>query len=179
MEWAGTIDAHVLDDGDRGEVRDLAAQFGFHYNVRPNRGYLKKAGNLQYALDRTSGDYIVILDADFCPRPDFLRHLVPYKDDPAVGIVQSPQYFDSGENLNWIQRTAGATQELSYRWVLPSAAAHRASGRGRGRRLHTGVDVGTVGTRRRRAPARIHGRRDRRRSLRRLREELGRAGRHL
>jgi cellulose synthase (UDP-forming) len=120
MEWAGSIDVHVLDDGDRGEVRELAAQFGFHYTVRPNRGHMKKAGNLQYALDRTSGDYIVILDADFCPRPDFLRHLVPYMDDPAVGIVQSPQYFDSGENLNWIQRTAGATQELFYRWILPS-----------------------------------------------------------
>ena len=120
MQWAGRIDVHVLDDGDRGEVRELAEQFGFHYIVRPNRGYLKKAGNLQYAFDRTSGDYIVILDADFCPRPDFLRHLVPYMDDPAVGIVQSPQYFDSGEELNWIQRTAGATQELFYRWILPS-----------------------------------------------------------
>jgi cellulose synthase (UDP-forming) len=120
MQWAGRIDVHVLDDGGRGEVRDLAAQFGFHYIVRPNRGYMKKAGNLQYAFDRTSGDYIVILDADFCPRPDFLRHLVPYMDDPAVGIVQSPQYFDSGDDLNWIQRTAGATQELFYRWILPS-----------------------------------------------------------
>jgi cellulose synthase (UDP-forming) len=120
MQWAGRIDVHVLDDGDRGEVRELAAQFGFHYLVRPNRGHMKKAGNLQYAFDRTSGDYIVILDADFCPRPDFLWHLVPYMDDPAVGIVQSPQYFDSGDNLNWIQRTAGATQELFYRWILPS-----------------------------------------------------------
>jgi cellulose synthase (UDP-forming) len=120
MQWAGNIDVHVLDDGDRREVRDLAAQFGFHYIVRPNRGHMKKAGNLQYAFDRTSGDYIVILDADFCPRPDFLPHLVPYMDDPSVGIVQSPQYFDSGENLNWIQRTAGATQELFYRWILPS-----------------------------------------------------------
>ena len=120
MQWAGSIGVYVLDDGDRGEVRELATQFGFHYIVRPNKGYLKKAGNLQYAFARTSGDYIVILDADFCPRPDFLRHLVPYFDDPTIGIVQSPQYFDSGENLNWIQRTAGATQELFYRWILPS-----------------------------------------------------------
>ena len=120
MEWEGTIDVHVLDDGDRAEVAELAAQFGFHYVVRSNRGHLKKAGNLQYAFDRTSGDHIVILDADFCPRHDFLRHLVPYMDDPSIGIVQSPQYFDSGENLNWIQRTAGATQELFYRWILPS-----------------------------------------------------------
>lgn len=120
MEWEGRIEVYVLDDGDRAEVAELAAHFGFHYIVRSNRGHLKKAGNLQYAFDRTSGDHIVILDADFCPRPDFLRHLVPYMDDPSIGIVQSPQYFDSGENLNWIQRTAGATQELFYRWILPS-----------------------------------------------------------
>ena len=31
MEWAGRVEVHVLDDGDRGEVRDLAAQFGFDY----------------------------------------------------------------------------------------------------------------------------------------------------
>ncbi len=146
MEWAGRIDVHVLDDGDRSEVRDLAAQFGFHYTVRPNRGYLKKAGNLQYALERTSGDYIVILDADFCPRPDFLRHLVPYMDDPAVGIVQSPQYFDSGENLNWIQRTAGATQELFYRWILPSRD-----------RFNAAICVGTCALYRREALAAVGG----------------------
>ncbi|MGW4475469.1 hypothetical protein ACWENQ_37870 [Nonomuraea sp. NPDC004354] len=23
-----------------------------------------------------------MFDADFCPRPDFLRHLVPYLEDP-------------------------------------------------------------------------------------------------
>lgn len=142
MRWQGRIDVHVLDDGDRSEVRDLAARFGFHYTVRENRGYLKKAGNLQYAFDRTAGEFIVILDADFCPRPDFLRHLVPYMDDPTVGIVQSPQYFDSGENLNWIQRTAGATQELFYRWILPSRD-----------RFNAAVCVGTCAVYRRQALA--------------------------
>lgn len=120
MEWDGAINVYVLDDGARDSVRDLAAQFDFHYIVRPNRGHLKKAGNLQYAYSQTSGDHIVILDADFCPRHDFLQQLLPYMDDPTVGIVQSPQYFDTGEDLNWIQRTAGATQELFYRWILPS-----------------------------------------------------------
>jgi cellulose synthase (UDP-forming) len=140
MEWAGRVDVHVLDDGDRGEVGELAAEFGFDYVVRPNRGHLKKAGNLQYAFSRTSGDHIVILDADFCPRPDFLQHLVPYMDDPAVGIVQSPQYFDSGENLNWIQRTAGSTQELFYRWILPSRD-----------RVNAAICVGTCALYRRKA----------------------------
>jgi cellulose synthase/poly-beta-1,6-N-acetylglucosamine synthase-like glycosyltransferase len=120
MQWEGPVNAYVLDDGNRVAVRDLAGEFGFHYISRPNRGHMKKAGNLQYAFTQTAGDHIVILDADFCPRADFLNHLVPYMDDPAVGIVQSPQYFDTAEHVNWIQRTAGATQELFYRWILPS-----------------------------------------------------------
>ncbi|PXW96895.1 glycosyltransferase family 2 protein [Mycolicibacterium moriokaense] len=120
MQWPGELNVYVLDDGGRESVRDLAADFGFHYILRPNRGYMKKAGNLQYAFTQTRGDQIVILDADFCPRHDFLQHLIPYMDDPGVGIVQSPQYFSTTEDMGWIERTAGATQELFYRWILPS-----------------------------------------------------------
>lgn len=120
MQWPGELNVYVLDDGGRASVRDLAADFGFHYILRPNRGYMKKAGNLQYAFTQTRGDQIVILDADFCPRHDFLQHLIPYMDDPGVGIVQSPQYFSTTEDMGWIERTAGATQELFYRWILPS-----------------------------------------------------------
>lgn len=120
LEWSGELAVWVLDDGDRSDVRDVASQFGFHYVVRPDRGRMKKAGNLQHAFFHTDGDHIVIFDADFCPRPDFLAHLVPYMDDPEVGIVQSPQVFETTEDMNWVQRTAGATQELFYRWVLPS-----------------------------------------------------------
>ncbi|CAN0312789.1 unnamed protein product, partial [Hapterophycus canaliculatus] len=35
---------------------------------RPNIPELKKAGNLRYAFARTSGQVLVIFDADFCPR---------------------------------------------------------------------------------------------------------------
>ncbi|GAS97838.1 cellulose synthase [Mycolicibacterium canariasense] len=120
MEWRGEINVYVLDDGGRDNVRELASQFGFHYIRRPDRGHMKKAGNLQYAFKNTGGDHIVILDADFCPRHDFLNHLIPYMDDPSVGIVQSPQYFSTTEEQGWIERTAGSTQELFYRWILPS-----------------------------------------------------------
>jgi cellulose synthase (UDP-forming) len=140
MAWSGPVNVYVLDDGDRSDVAELAAEFGFHYVVRPNRGYMKKAGNLQYAFTKTSGDHIVILDADFCPRADFLAHLMPYMDDATVGIVQSPQYFDTTEGQNWIERTAGATQEIFYRWILPSRD-----------RFNAAVCVGTCALYRRKA----------------------------
>ncbi|MDF3284023.1 cellulose synthase catalytic subunit [Gordonia sp. N1V] len=120
LGWPGTLAVHVLDDADRPQVAGLAAEFGFGYHVRGDRGHLRKAGNLRHAFDRTDGDVVVIFDADFCPRRDFLAHLMPYLDDPEVAVVQSPQSFATTGQMGWIQRTAGATQEFFYRWVLPS-----------------------------------------------------------
>ena len=75
--------------------RRLARAYGFTYFERPNKGENKKAGNLKYAFERTHGDFIVIFDADFAPHPDFLKETLPYMRDPHVGIVQTPQYFDT------------------------------------------------------------------------------------
>ena len=48
-------------------------------------GHRKKAGNLRYAFAQTSDEFLVIFDADFAPRPDFLAETLPYFDDPAIG----------------------------------------------------------------------------------------------
>ena len=123
LSYPGKVAVHVLDDGARGEVAAAAARFGFDYVVRPDRGVMKKAGNMLHAFKHTSHDLILVLDADFVPRPDMLLELVPYFEDPSIGIVQSPQYFDTTLQQNWLQRTAGATQEMFYRWVQPSRDA--------------------------------------------------------
>ncbi len=123
LEWPGVLTVWVLDDAAKDDVRALAESFGFEYRVRPNRGEMKKAGNLKYGFGESSGDVIAIFDADFCPRADYLRHLVPYLDATDVGIVQSPQAFETDLSMSWLQRTAGATQELFYRWVQPSRDA--------------------------------------------------------
>lgn len=122
LVWPGDLKIYLLDDAGREEVRDLAARTGFEYLARPGSAY-KKAGNLQHAYERTSCDYVVIFDADFVPRPDFLLELVPYMDDPAVGIVQSPQHFYTDRSMSWLERCAGATQELFYRFIQPSRDA--------------------------------------------------------
>ena len=123
MRWGGPLRVLVLDDSARPQVAALALEFGFDYATRPNRGELKKAGNLRFGYQNSSGELIVILDADFCPAPDFLAELVPYFEDSDVGIVQSPQYFDSRQPRSWLQRAAGSVQEIFYRWVQPSRDA--------------------------------------------------------
>jgi cellulose synthase (UDP-forming) len=127
LEWEGPLEVHVHDDSARPEVADLAAGYGFTYHSRPDRGVMKKAGNLKYGFEHSTGDVIAVLDADFVPRPEYLYELVPYFEDAEVGIVQSPQFFDTGWRMNWLQRAAGATQELFYRFVQPARDAANAA----------------------------------------------------
>jgi cellulose synthase/poly-beta-1,6-N-acetylglucosamine synthase-like glycosyltransferase len=126
LQWPGSLTVHVLDDSGREAVEVMANAHGFRYLSRPDRGWFKKAGNLRYGFERSTGDYILILDADFVPRPDAVTELVPYFADPSVGIVQSPQFFDVDPRMNWLQRAAGSTQVLFYRWVQPSRDRSRA-----------------------------------------------------
>lgn len=109
----------VLDDGDQAAVRELATQrYGFNYLVRDDRPRLRKAGNLRWAFARTRGEFFAIFDADFCPRPDFLRELVvEHMADEKTAIVQSPQFFRTTDEQTWVEQGAGATQELFYRVV--------------------------------------------------------------
>jgi cellulose synthase (UDP-forming) len=122
--YPGPIRVICLDDAGSAEVRHLALHYGFDYLSRPNRGWFKKAGNLRYGFERSSGDFIAIFDADFRPRADFLLELLPYFEaEKDVGIVQSPQFFDVLPEQNWIERGAGAVQELFYRAVQVSRQA--------------------------------------------------------
>lgn len=118
LDWPeGKLHVYVLDDSGRKEVKALADRFEFNYISRPNRGELKKAGNIRYAFPLTQGDFILILDADFVPRRDMIREMINYFRDTRVGIVQSPQFFEIAEGQSWIEKGAGYVQELFYRMV--------------------------------------------------------------
>jgi cellulose synthase (UDP-forming) len=116
-DYEGVATAYVLDDGPSDDARSMARSFGFSYIRRPDLPAYKKAGNLRYAFARTSAEYLVILDADFAPRSDFLAETLPYLDDPATAIVQTPQFFRSSPEQTWIERAAGPIQEVFYRTV--------------------------------------------------------------
>lgn len=126
--YRGKATVYALDDSDRNEVRLLAQKYGYCYAVRSNRGEYKKAGNLRYGFKISSSDFIAIFDADFRPRRDLLYELLPYfYENPTVGIVQSPQYFDVKSEQNWLERGAGAVQEFFYRYSQMARQNHDAS----------------------------------------------------
>jgi cellulose synthase (UDP-forming) len=118
--YPGLARAYILDDGPSDAVADLSGSFGFTYLRRPGSRQFKKAGNLNYGFARTSGEHIVVFDADFRPRADFLAETLPYLDDPTVGIVQTPQFFRVSGRQTWVERAAGPTLEIFYRAVQVS-----------------------------------------------------------
>jgi cellulose synthase (UDP-forming) len=121
QHYRGVVTPYVLDDGGNRTVATMAADFGFAYSSRPQRGLFKKAGNLRYGFSLSSGEFILILDADFAPRRDLLDELLPYMEsDRRIAIVQSPQYFRVLHQQSWIERGAGAVQELFYRSIQVS-----------------------------------------------------------
>jgi cellulose synthase/poly-beta-1,6-N-acetylglucosamine synthase-like glycosyltransferase len=57
-----------------------------HLHRRDRAGF--KAGALAAGLQKARGELIAVFDADFVPRPDFLRNSVPWFADPSLGLVQ-------------------------------------------------------------------------------------------
>src|SRR3989441_1116131 len=89
------IEIQVLDDSTdetvniaRATVEKYAAQgFDIHYIHRDDRtGF--KAGALENGMKTAKGNLIGIFDADFVPKPDFLRKLVHFFTEPTVGCAQ-------------------------------------------------------------------------------------------
>jgi cellulose synthase/poly-beta-1,6-N-acetylglucosamine synthase-like glycosyltransferase len=83
----------VLDDGDRGWVEAMCRELAVRYVVRPEPRAGAKAGNLNHVLPLVSADFLLVLDADHVPFPQFLERTLGYFADPEVAFVQSPQAF--------------------------------------------------------------------------------------
>ena len=89
------FEIQVLDDSTdetvkiaRATVEKYAvAGFDIHYIHRDDRtGF--KAGALENGMKTAKGELIAIFDADFVPKPDFLRKLVHHFTDAIVGCAQ-------------------------------------------------------------------------------------------
>ncbi|MDB4886710.1 MAG: restriction endonuclease, partial [Gemmatimonadetes bacterium] len=82
----------LLDDGHREELRVVADEIGIRYLRRDDRSH-GKAGNLNHALQHSSGEFILQLDADNVALPQIVDRLIGHFEDEQVAFVQSPQDF--------------------------------------------------------------------------------------
>ncbi|BBE72477.1 cellulose synthase catalytic subunit [UDP-forming] [Pleomorphomonas sp. SM30] len=77
----------------RAELQELCADLGCVYLTRVRNEHAK-AGNMNAALPKTSGEIIAVFDADHAPVREFLRETVGhFRDDPRLFLVQTPHFF--------------------------------------------------------------------------------------
>lgn len=96
LDWpAEKLRITILDDGRRDAVRAFAAEVGVGYGMRPDNRHAK-AGNLNYALARSDGEFVAIFDCDHLPVRSFLQlTLGELLRDPRCAMVQTPHHFFS------------------------------------------------------------------------------------
>jgi cellulose synthase/poly-beta-1,6-N-acetylglucosamine synthase-like glycosyltransferase len=92
----GLLQIQVLDDSTdetrqiaQERVQELRAR-GFdaqHLHRTIRTGF--KAGALQAGLECCSGEFLLILDADFVPPRDLLKRTIHYFTDPQIGMIQT------------------------------------------------------------------------------------------
>jgi cellulose synthase (UDP-forming) len=93
----GKKEVYVLDDGRknpqrREELRQMCQDMGCYLMTRDNNDHAK-AGNINSALVRTSGDLVLILDCDHIPTHNILQETIGFFLNPKVSLVQTPHWF--------------------------------------------------------------------------------------
>jgi Glycosyltransferases, probably involved in cell wall biogenesis len=74
-----------------------------------------KAGKINRALEMTDEDFILVLDPDHIPFPEFLDRVLGHFDDPEVGFVQVAQaYYNQSRSF-----TARGAAEQTYAFYGP------------------------------------------------------------
>jgi len=98
----------------------LCQKLGVQYMTR-ERNQHAKAGNINDAMKRTTGDLLLILDADHVPTENFLENTVGlFSQDEKLFLVQTPHFFINPDpiekNLNTFY-SAPSENEMFYRVV--------------------------------------------------------------
>jgi cellulose synthase (UDP-forming) len=106
------VSVWVLDDGRSDAMRAMARRNGAGYLTR-ERSSGAKAGNINDALPRTSGEFVAVLDCDHVPTERFLLATLGHLADPRVAMVQTPQYY-ANAHRNRVAAAAWAQQALFF-----------------------------------------------------------------
>ncbi|WP_442915993.1 UDP-forming cellulose synthase catalytic subunit [Lichenihabitans sp. Uapishka_5] len=123
---AGKLNVFLLDDGGtdakvnsddpataaralkrRQTMQALCRELDVQYLAREENQHAK-AGNLNNGLAHSTGDLVVVFDADHVPAQNFLRETVGhFRDDKKLFLVQTPHFF---LNPDPIERNLRASQ---------------------------------------------------------------------
>jgi hypothetical protein len=105
---------YLCDEEDDPYLKSVCEKLGVHHITRTKK-IDAKAGNINNALRRSTGELCVVLDPDHIPEPVFLDHVVAYFANPQIGYVQIVQAY---YNQNTSRIAKGAAQQ-TYQFYGP------------------------------------------------------------
>lgn len=133
MDWPhDRLQVQVIDDSTD-ETLELAAARIAYWKTngidmvhirRPDRsGY--KAGALAFGLELAKGDLIAVFDADFLPPSDILQVIVPWFNNPKIGMVQTRwDHLNRNSNLLTELQAFGLDAHFSVEQVGRNGLRH-------------------------------------------------------
>lgn len=81
------------------QLKELCAEHGATWLTRENNEHAK-SGNMNSALKHTSGELVLVLDADHVPTRDIVRNMAgAFLRDDRLAFVQSPHFFLNADPL--------------------------------------------------------------------------------
>lgn len=130
----GKMKIYVCDDGRRNEVKALCKDYNVGYITRDsNEG--AKAGNINNALTKTTGELFAVLDADMLPKKNFLERTIGYFIDENVAFVQTPQVYYNQDMYQYnLKRKVPNEQDFFMRDIQDARASINAV-------LHVGTNA--------------------------------------
>lgn len=72
-----------------------------------------KAGALEQALKSATGEFVAVFDADFLPRPNWLKQTIPFFQDPTIGFVQT-RWGHINNRYNLVTRMAAMALDAHF-----------------------------------------------------------------
>ncbi len=110
LDWpADKFKVYLLDDGRRPEFKEFCEAAGVEYLSRDNNLHYK-AGNLNSALKKSSGEYVAIFDCDHVTTRSFLQISMGwFLRDPKLAMLQTPHFFYSPDPF---ERNLGTFREV-------------------------------------------------------------------
>jgi cellulose synthase/poly-beta-1,6-N-acetylglucosamine synthase-like glycosyltransferase len=102
---------YLLDDSPKGLYKDLAEKLKTEYLTREGNLHFK-AGNINKALERTSGEFIAIFDIDHAPNPEFLDRTLGFFKNERIGFVQVMETFCNADES--LMSEASAQTAVEY-----------------------------------------------------------------
>ncbi len=106
---------YLLDDTQDPRFKTVAAQNGVVWLELVGISGAK-AGKINAALQKTKEDFILVLDPDHIPFPNFLDHTLGFFKDEKIGFVQVSQaYYNQSSSF-----TAAGAAEQTYTFYGPT-----------------------------------------------------------